>query len=112
MNPLENKAEEKFCVLKNKRLKWYSDGPRMMEMEGIIDFDIVKCLVMIEENRLDTNEQNLTTESSNVQTEAAEGRSVSQDTQLDEKLYPTKFRVEVEECQTIFIFEAPNYIVL
>ena len=55
----------------------------MMEMEGIIDFDIVKCLVMIEENRLDTNEQNLTTESSNVQTEAAEGRSVSQDTQID-----------------------------
>ena len=65
-NPLENKVEEKFCVLKNKCLKWYTDGPRMMELEGVIDFDLVRCLIMIEEKHFDSSGQSLTTESSAV----------------------------------------------
>ena len=78
MNPLENKSEEKFCVLKNKCFKWYTDGPRMMEIEGVIDFDAVKCLIMIEENHFESNEQSIATESSNTQTEAADERTVAQ----------------------------------
>ena len=66
MNPLENKVEEKFCVLKNKCLKWYTDGPRMMEIEGVIDFDVVKCLIMIEEKHFESSGQSIATESSNI----------------------------------------------
>ena len=63
-------------MLKNKSLKWYSDGPRMMELEGVIDFDIVKCLIMVEEKQYDSSELIFTTESSNIATEAADARSV------------------------------------
>ena len=63
-------------MLKNKSLKWYSDGPRMMELEGVIDFDIVKCLIMVEEKHYDSSELVFTTESSNIATEAADVRSI------------------------------------
>ena len=84
----------------------------MMELEGVIDFDLVKCLILIEEKHFDSSGQSITTESSNVQTEAAEARSIAQDNQSDAHFYPTKFRIEVESCPTFFIFEAPNYVVL
>ena len=74
-NPLDNEPEEKFCVLKNKSLKWYSDGPRMMEIEGVIDFDFVKCLIMVEEKYQEQNESYINTESSNILTEVAEART-------------------------------------
>ena len=55
-DPLNNKAEDKFCVLRNKTLKFYADGPRMMELEGVIDFDVVKCVILIEEQNYDSEE--------------------------------------------------------
>ena len=55
-NPLNTKSHELFCVLKNKSLKWYADGPRMMELDGVIDFDIVKCVILIEEKNFDSEE--------------------------------------------------------
>lgn len=48
------KADETFCVLKNKALKFYADGPRMMQLKGIIDFDIVKCVILVEEKHFDS----------------------------------------------------------
>ena len=55
-NPLNNTSHEVFCVLKNKCLKWYADGPRMMEIDGVIDFDILKCVILIEEKHFDSEE--------------------------------------------------------
>ena len=53
-DPLNNKSDEIFCVLKNKSLKFYADGPKMMQLAGVIDFDIVKCVILIEEKHYDS----------------------------------------------------------
>lgn len=50
------KPEETFCAIRNKCMKFYQDGPKMMELKGIIDFDVVKCVILIEEKNIDTEQ--------------------------------------------------------
>ena len=47
----------------------------MMQIEGIIDFDIVKCQIMVEEKQQEYNVPNNNTETSNILTEIAEART-------------------------------------
>ena len=54
-NPLR-KPEETFCAIRNKCMKFYQDGPKMMELKGNIDFDVVKCVILIEEKNIDTEQ--------------------------------------------------------
>ena len=86
LDPLKNEAETKFCVLKNKQLKWYKDGEKMMNMEGIIDFDLVKCVVLIMQP----------TECSLPCTPVRNSQKF--EFEQEAAMAPTKFSISVEDC--------------
>ena len=90
LDPLKNEAERKFCVLKNKQMKWYKDGQKMMNLEGIIDFDLVKCVVLIMQP----------TECSMPCTPVLTPVRNTQKFDFDQEIAvePTKFSISVEGC--------------
>lgn len=39
-----------YCYLRNKQFKFFKDNT-MMEMEGIIDFDLVQTVIMMDDDQ-------------------------------------------------------------
>lgn len=85
------KSSRVWCQIRDKKFKYYRDGPLKQELSGTIDFDIVVCDITIEEDYFQSQtESHLSSSASNV--EDNEG--------------PTKFKIEVPSMDTVFIFDA------
>ncbi|CDW89924.1 ph domain-containing protein [Stylonychia lemnae] len=80
----QEKYKEYYAIVRNKRFKYYSDKS-MKKLGGIIDFDRVQVVIMIEDDEQSSDE---------------EDNSNPQDLR--------KFRIEVIGCKRQFIFKVPT----
>ena len=74
--------------------KFYNDGPKKQELSGTIDFDIIICDLTIEEDYFISQCSSIASHENTEGNEDNDG--------------PTKFKIEVADTETIFIFDAQN----
>jgi hypothetical protein len=53
-NSLLKKPKKVWAQIKNKKFKYYRDGPAKKELAGTIDFDMVQCIITVEEDYFDS----------------------------------------------------------
>ena len=80
-----------YCYLRNKQLKIFKDS-KMLQMEGIIDFDLVQCAVMLDNEKLGHHEPKIASFADKVL--AAEDLSSARAGTSSND--PTKFKIEVK----------------
>lgn len=82
-----------WCVIRDKKFKFYADGPQKTQLAGTIDFDISVCQPTVEESYFVSQKSESVSSSRDFET-------ISNDEG------PTKFRIEIQDCDTVFVFDA------
>jgi len=88
----KKKPKRVWCHVRDKKFKYYKDGPKKMELSGTVDFDLIICELTIEEDYFISAPSSLASPLTSESNEDNEG--------------PTKFKLEIADCDTIFIFDA------